>query len=217
MQEVGVLCFNRIDKSCDRRGIDQLFNYFKKANDALHEIHTLYKARAEMEREIGERMVQLAGGSSKVEENDDETANNTAVMRGLDAMYKELEHTGESHLEVSDRLTRLADDLEAWTSEQVDALNQLCQRIEEQYKARQDKLTQVINFRCSMSDAEEAVGAWNQQWTRACEELEAMEEDRVMFIMTSVWEYANLCSAKLLVQDEASGNSVATTKRLCVL
>lgn len=31
-----------------------------------------------------------------------------------------------------------------------------------------------------------------------------MEEDRVEFIKGNVWEYANLASAKLLIQDEVS-------------
>ena len=32
--------------------------------------------------------------------------------------------------------------------------------------------------------------------------MEAMEEDRVELIKSNVWEYANLASATLLVQDE---------------
>jgi hypothetical protein len=32
--------------------------------------------------------------------------------------------------------------------------------------------------------------------------MEAMEEDRVEFLKSNVWEYANLASASLLVQDE---------------
>jgi hypothetical protein len=32
--------------------------------------------------------------------------------------------------------------------------------------------------------------------------MEAMEEDRVEYLKSNVWEYANLASASLLVQDE---------------
>lgn len=32
--------------------------------------------------------------------------------------------------------------------------------------------------------------------------MEAMEEDRIEFLKSNVWEYANLASARLLIEDE---------------
>lgn len=32
--------------------------------------------------------------------------------------------------------------------------------------------------------------------------MQAMEEDRIEFLKSNVWEYANLASARLLIEDE---------------
>lgn len=35
--------------------------------------------------------------------------------------------------------------------------------------------------------------------------MEAMEEDRIEFLKSNVWEYANIASARLLIEDEVMG------------
>lgn len=81
-----------------------------------------------------------------------------------------------------------------------------CLYIEEQYKAM-------------VADVDYLSQEWIDAWTEACEvrekkrshlisvlcsikTMEAMEEDRVELIKYNVWEYANLASARLLIQDE---------------
>lgn len=32
--------------------------------------------------------------------------------------------------------------------------------------------------------------------------MQAMEEDRIEFLKSNVWEYANIASARLLIEDE---------------
>lgn len=57
-----------------------------------------------------------------------------------------------------------------------------------------------------VADVDEIAQEWNTRWTEACEVMEAMEEDRIEFIKGNVWEYANLGSSTLLVQDQVKNN-----------
>jgi uncharacterized protein YqgQ len=43
---------------------------------------------------------------------------------------------------------------------------------------------------------------WNLDWKQACDDIEQMEQERVEFFTANVWDYANLASARLMVQDE---------------
>lgn len=46
----------------------------------------------------------------------------------------------------------------------------------------------------------------------ACDQIEQLEQDRVDFFTTNVWDYANLASARLMVQDEVSWLFLAREK-----
>ncbi|KAG1059520.1 hypothetical protein G6F42_028286 [Rhizopus arrhizus] len=61
-------------------------------------------------------------------------------------------------------------------------------------------------YKAMVVKVDEVAQEWNSTWREACEVLEAMEEDRVEFLKNNVWEYANLASATLLVQDECCEN-----------
>ncbi|RCH87200.1 hypothetical protein CU097_009733, partial [Rhizopus azygosporus] len=63
-----------------------------------------------------------------------------------------------------------------------------------------DKLKE--QYKAMVADVDYLSQEWIDAWTEACETMEAMEEDRVELIKYNVWEYANLASARLLIQDE---------------
>lgn len=44
--------------------------------------------------------------------------------------------------------------------------------------------------------------SFTHQYENGAQVMEAMEEDRVEFLKSNVWEYANLASARLLIEDE---------------
>jgi hypothetical protein len=46
--------------------------------------------------------------------------------------------------------------------------------------------------------------------------MEAMEEDRIEFLKNNVWEYANMASATLLIQDEVLHKRLDDYCNLCI-
>ncbi|KAI9313199.1 hypothetical protein BX666DRAFT_1980551 [Dichotomocladium elegans] len=195
--------------ACDRRGMDQLKNYMRSCYDTLDNVQALYKGRAELEEEFGQKLMALHKRHALAERDD----GSSATQRVVSTLYQELSKSAQSHMDMSGRLKNdVAPQLGSWIKERRANLDQLIQSLDGLYKERQEKLSMVLRipdyqkrhdeYISAVTVANQLVDEWNTTWKNACEEIESLEQERAEFFFNNVWEYANLASARLLVQDE---------------
>ena len=51
---------------------------------------------------------------------------------------------------------------------------------------------------------EETTGRWNQQWKAACDKFQDLEEERLDFLKSSLWQFANIASTTCVSDDTVS-------------
>jgi hypothetical protein len=50
---------------------------------------------------------------------------------------------------------------------------------------------------------QETTHRWNQEWKHACDKFQDLEEERIDFLKTNLWTYANITSTVCVSDDEA--------------
>ncbi|ORY94479.1 hypothetical protein BCR43DRAFT_525689 [Syncephalastrum racemosum] len=193
--------------TCDRRGMDLLLSRVRSSFEALERIYTLYTRRAQLELDFGTRLRQLQ--------------QEVIIGETLASVDEELNKASQSHLDLSNRLeNQVTPALQEWCQAARERLDDIEHNIETIYKERQDTIHRYIKVRDqyqstqnpskylerehhgTLQQVKASVEEWTLAWRDACEQLEALEEERVEMLANNVWDYANLCSARLLVQDE---------------
>ncbi|KAK4511753.1 uncharacterized protein ATC70_007297 [Mucor velutinosus] len=215
--------------SKDKSGMDKLFSYIQTTHQDLEMIHSIYVERSAMEHEFGQRLLTL----SRDQEKSHQGENVQGVLAAYRAVSMELKQTATTHLELSDRLKhQVATECQNKLTEYKELLSKWTTALEDLYQDRKEKTIELLKIRAKylkehdiakgqstptmealknqyktmVVKVDEVAQEWNSTWREACEVLEAMEEDRVEFLKNNVWEYANLASATLLVQDECCEN-----------
>ncbi|KAI8378949.1 hypothetical protein BD560DRAFT_324662 [Blakeslea trispora] len=214
--------------SKDKSGVNQLFQYIQSTHQDLKEILEIYLERARIEQEFGEKLARLATRKSQPEKNSIDT-----TQSALAAIYHEIQKTSECHLTLSSQLKdQVADEIDRKIKEYNTLFDKWTVSLNHLGSEKKEKIHELLKIRAkylrehemsngqttsSMALLKEEYKAlveqvdsiaqeWNSTWTETCEVMEAMEEDRVELIKSNVWEYANLTSATLLVQDEELEN-----------
>ncbi|EPB87915.1 hypothetical protein HMPREF1544_05322 [Mucor circinelloides 1006PhL] len=227
-QEQAPLSFIDHFWSKDKSGMDKLFNYIQTTHQDLEMIHSIYMERSVMENEFGQRLLTLSKAQQQEGQKDD-----GGVVAAYKAVSAELKQTAITHLELSDRLkNQVAMECQSKLTEYRELLSKWTHALEDLYQDRKEKTMELLKIRAKylkehdiskgqstpamealknqykamVVKVDEVAQEWNSTWREACEVLEAMEEDRVEFLKNNVWEYANLASATLLVQDECCEN-----------
>ncbi|KAL0091062.1 hypothetical protein F4703DRAFT_1791012 [Phycomyces blakesleeanus] len=212
--------------SHDKQGVNSLFDYMHSSFDTLSHIHTLYNERAQMELEFGQKVMALSESVSAPLKHSDPKTN---VAGALEAVYKELVKTAQSHIDMAQRLTNeVAPALDGWVHTHRLNLEKWSSILENKYEERQSWICHLLEareayhaanrssqgrssselqkleqkYRTVLTRVDSLSKDWNNTWLEACKELEGIEQDRVDFFGSNVWDYANLASARLLVQDE---------------
>ncbi|KAI8090403.1 hypothetical protein BDF21DRAFT_490824 [Thamnidium elegans] len=211
--------------SKDKSGMTQLLDYMKSTHDDLDIIYTIYTERSKLEHEFGEKLLSL----SSVQEIDSAQFEKGGVPAAYHAISMELNKTATSHIELAQQLNQqVVDEFEQKLDEYKVLLEKWTKTLNELYAERQEKTMDLLKTRTKylkeheiskgqststmdklkgqykslVTEVDELSQEWNSIWKDACEVMEAMEEDRIEFLKSNVWEYANLASARLLIEDE---------------
>ncbi|KAI9248100.1 hypothetical protein BY458DRAFT_446003 [Sporodiniella umbellata] len=209
--------------SKNKSGMIQLLDYIKSTHDDLDIIYSIYKKRAGLENEFGEKLLALSTAQEL-----DEPAEK-GVAGAYQAIAMELKKTAESHLDLAKKLRKdISEELETKLEDYRTLFDKWEKTLHQVYDERQEKTVELLKIRAlylkehdalkgqsnghtkklkeqykaMVTEVDQLSQEWVESWTEACETMQAMEEDRVEFIKCNVWEYANLVSARLLIQDE---------------
>ncbi|KAI9253921.1 hypothetical protein BDA99DRAFT_166823 [Phascolomyces articulosus] len=207
--------------SCDKQGMNKLISAIKHSYESLDAILEAYVQRALLEREYGQQLMEL-NKSEKNDENDEKTESSS--NQAVKIIYQEINKTAQSHIDMANRIEEeVAPPLKDWISTHRDGLNTIIDTLDALYDDRQEKVKQLLlvrgqyqqqdqqrpssvssEYQSVVDAADKAVREWNRAWKNACQQIEIFEHERMDLLTTNVWDYANFCSARLLVQDEWS-------------
>ncbi|OBZ80872.1 Cell division control protein 15, partial [Choanephora cucurbitarum] len=215
--------------SKDKSGMHQLIQYIQSTHQDLKEILEIYMERACIEQEFGEKLAALAA-KDRLKTTKQEKNHMNTTQSALAAISNELQKTAECHLSLSCNLKdQVADEVDRKIKEYHTLLDKWIESLDQLGDEKKEKITELLKIRSKylkehelsngqttsnmallkeqykalVEQVDQIAHEWNSTWTEACEVMEAMEEDRVELIKSNVWEYANLASATLLVQDES--------------
>jgi hypothetical protein len=69
-------------------------------------------------------------------------------------------------------------------------------------------------YEAAIKILEETTGRWNREWKAACDKFQDLEEERLDFLKTSLWSFANIASTTC-VSDDASWEKVRLSLEDC--
>ncbi|KAI9303552.1 hypothetical protein BJ944DRAFT_241342 [Cunninghamella echinulata] len=210
--------------SCDTRGIDQLMDYLNKAVEDLDQLQQLYLERAELEFLFGQKLDTLAKSFTFSTSTKKETGSKSGVSVALSTVNKELVKSAQSHINLSQRLqNNVATSLKEWVEKHKESINKIKTSILNTYENLQDHIEQLYNvreeyqsldrenpkrqtlqneYRMLLNKIDGMAKQYNEDWNDSCDQIEELEQDRIEFFATNVWDYANLASARLMIQDQ---------------
>ncbi|KAI9008872.1 hypothetical protein CLU79DRAFT_840134 [Phycomyces nitens] len=151
-------------------GTSVLNNRMRDAKHSCEILRQAYEARASLEQDYGNRMMQIA---QDIQIPDGESGGLRDI---LNTVQQGLESTGENRLQLS----------EAIKAKLVLPLSNLIQR-QKTIKAQANK-----DHEESMSHLETAVNDWNTEWRFGCELFEQLEEERIEFFRENLAGYYTL-------------------------
>ncbi|KAI8073199.1 hypothetical protein BC940DRAFT_290764 [Gongronella butleri] len=228
----------------DGQQVNVLAGYYDDVYSDMNELHDMYLERAKLEQAHGEQLDALAarfasklsGKAKLLKAEEDKAAQRVGVTGALDAVYTELQKAAQSHRDMSKRLSgTVATDLKEWIDQQQedvklmmseiqDVYTALTKKIHELYKVREkyqtldrkDPERPVLQneYRLLLNAIDGLAKQVNHDWRQACAQWEVMEQQRLEFFTTNAWDYANLASARLMVQDEWC-EAIRTRLELC--
>ncbi|KAI7847226.1 hypothetical protein BDC45DRAFT_576102 [Circinella umbellata] len=212
--------------ACDKQGMDTLVSTIKNSYKSLDDILELYNQRALLEREYGQKLMRLNKLKTEDDDVDDadrKTTPTPSTNEAVKVVYREVNKSAQSHIDMANRLEQeVAIPLKEWISSHRHDLNTLVDSLNVIYDDRQEKLKHLLfvrdqfevqngkrsssisNYRHIVDAADKSVQEWNMAWKKACQQIEVFEHERMELFTSNIWDYANLCSARLLVQDEWS-------------
>jgi hypothetical protein len=70
------------------------------------------------------------------------------------------------------------------------------------------------DYESAVKVLEETVGRWNKEWKAACDKFQDLEEERLDFMKSSLWAFANIAST-VCVSDDASCEKIRLSLENC--
>ncbi|KAF8982917.1 Proline-serine-threonine phosphatase-interacting protein 2 [Entomortierella lignicola] len=195
----------------------------RHAKLTCQEVLVMFQARAALEEEYGKKLLKL----SKSPLGKDELG---TLRESLDVVRFEIEATGKSHIELAGKMR---DQLESALSEFNDTQKDKRKQAKEKYDAEcvrtkgssaakmnlvgkeLDKASTKmeknelasraadIEYQASIRQLTEINDKWVVEWGGACDKFQLLEEQRIDYLRTTLWNYANIISSTCVADDES--------------
>ncbi|KAF9363390.1 hypothetical protein BGX34_004265 [Mortierella sp. NVP85] len=206
----------------DDAGYSALTTRMRHAKVTCQEILSMFQARAALEEEYGKKLLKL----SKSPLGKDELG---SLRDSLDVVRYEVEATGKSHVELA---SKMRDQLESALAEFNNSQKDKRKMAKEKYDAEclrtkglsaakmnlagkeLDKVslkmekTELasraadIEYQASIRQLTEINDKWIVEWRAACDKFQLLEEQRIDYLRTTLWNYANIISSACVADDE---------------
>ncbi|KAG0278439.1 Proline-serine-threonine phosphatase-interacting protein 2 [Linnemannia exigua] len=218
----------------DDAGYSALTTRMRHAKVTCQEILGMFQARAALEEEYGKKLVKL----SKSPLGKDEVG---SLRDSLDVVRFEIEATGKSHIELASKMRdQLESALEEFNNSQKDKrklakekYDAECVRTKGLSAAKMnlvgkelDKVSMKmektelasraadVEYQASIRQLTEINDKWIIEWRAACDKFQLLEEQRIDYVGTTLWNYANIISSTCVADDE-SCERIRASLELC--
>ncbi|KAF9547278.1 Proline-serine-threonine phosphatase-interacting protein 2 [Mortierella hygrophila] len=218
----------------DDAGYSALTTRMRHAKVTCQEILGMFQARAALEEEYGKKLVKL----SKSPLGKDEVG---SLRDSLDVVRFEIEATGKSHIELASKMRdQLESALEEFNNSQKDKrklakekYDAECVRTKGLSAAKMNlvgkELDKVsvkmektelasraadVEYQASIRQLTEINDKWIIEWRAACDKFQLLEEQRIDYVGTTLWNYANIISSTCVADDE-SCERIRASLELC--
>ncbi|KAF9962711.1 Proline-serine-threonine phosphatase-interacting protein 2 [Mortierella alpina] len=209
----------------DDAGYSALTTRMRHAKLTCQEILTMFQARAALEEDYGKKLLKL----SKSPLGKDELG---SLRDSLDVIRYEIEATGKSHIELASKMRdQLESALAEFNNNQKDKRKMHQASIDRTFRNKQLYLLQLIKAKekydaecirskglsaakmnlvgkeldkvsASIRQLSEINDKWILEWRAACDKFQLLEEQRVDYLRTTLWNYANIISSTCVADDE---------------
>ncbi|KAF9960382.1 hypothetical protein BGZ65_012419, partial [Modicella reniformis] len=216
----------------DDAGYSALSTRMRHAKLTCQEILGMFQARAALEEEYGKKLLKL----SKSQLGKDELG---SLRDSLDVVRHEVEATGKSHVDLA---SKMRDQLESALAEFNNSQKDKRKLAKEKYDAEclrskglsaaklnlvgkeLDKVSMKIEktelasraaeYQASVRQLTEVNEKWIVEWRSACDKFQSLEEQRIDYLRTTLWNYANIISSTCVADDE-SCERIRSSLELC--
>ncbi|KAG9060819.1 Proline-serine-threonine phosphatase-interacting protein 2 [Linnemannia hyalina] len=178
----------------------------RHAKVTCQEILGMFQARAALEEEYGKKLVKL----SKSPLGKDEVG---SLRDSLDVVRFEIEATGKSHIELASKMRdQLESALEEFNNSQKDKRKLQLVKAKEKYDAECVRTKGLSAARMNLVGKELDKVSVKMEKTELASR--AAEEQRIDYVGTTLWNYANIISSTCVADDE-SCERIRASLELC--
>lgn len=205
------------------QSVSTLFRHVSNNKHTAEELHLFYQERASIEQEYSNRLAQLVQrplGTYEV----------GTLKAALDEVKANTEKLAQSHSKAASQFNaELQRPLLAFAHDNKTQQSSIHESIEKvaRAKATQERDAEVARdhmereqhrtpnhantptqyrYQKILQTLQETVAFLAEQWKNACDQLEQMEEERINFLKTNLWIYANIVSTACVNDDESCEN-----------
>ncbi|KAJ1678451.1 formin-binding protein, partial [Spiromyces aspiralis] len=209
--------------SDDDKGVVVLTRKLQNAKHTMANIHRVMAARAQLEEEYGKKLLKLSRNTLGQEELG-------TTRDSLHCFRNELESSANTHIKLSKQIRDdLIKPLAAFIEQQRQKRKQLRERKNTE-TARRIELERLVismqemvdpkvrqklekaqissqnserDYKETLRKLDESEGQWVSAWQSACDVFQVLEEERIDYLKTKLWEYTNLISSICVSDDES--------------
>ncbi|EGC40924.1 SH3 domain-containing protein [Histoplasma capsulatum var. duboisii H88] len=201
----------------DDAGVAPMLERVHNAKTTCDELKAFYSTRAAIEDEYARKLLILcrkALGSSE----------SGTLRTSLDTVRGETETIGKTHAAIASQMkSELEEPLAAFAGGMKERRKIVQNGIEKLLKIKMQQM-QAVNkiqlasnsseYEAAIKVLEETTGRWNKEWKVACDKFQDLEEERLDFTKSSLWNYANIASTAC-VSDDASCERIRVSLESC--
>ncbi|KAI9663391.1 MAG: hypothetical protein M1831_002675 [Alyxoria varia] len=161
---------------------------------------------AQMKMELDEQLAAFAGGMKE---------RRKIVQTGIEKLLKVKTQQSATVNKARDRYEQDCLKIKGYLAQGHMVMGQEERKNKAKLEKTQIQLSTTSNeYEAAVKVLEETTGRWNRDWKGACDKFQDLEEERVDFMKSSLWSFANIAST-VCVSDDASCEKIRLSLEDC--
>ncbi|KAL9129541.1 MAG: hypothetical protein Q9217_002028 [Psora testacea] len=160
----------------------------------------------QMKSELEEPLAAFAGGMKE---------RRKIVQNGIEKLFKTKQQQTQAVNKSRDRYEQDCLKIKGYLAQGHMVMGQEERKNKAKMEKTQIQLASTSNeYEAAVKVLEETTGRWNRDWKAACDKFQDLEEERLDFMKSSLWTFANVAST-VCVSDDASCEKIRLSLENC--
>lgn len=152
----------------------------------------------QMKGELDEQLTVNAGGLKE---------RRKVIQTGIEKLYKQKQAQTSTLNKARDKYEQDCLKVKGYTAQGHMVMGQEERRNKQKLeKTYAQMATTSGDYRTAVTALEETTGRWNREWKNACDKFQDLEEERIDYLKSSLWNFANISSTVCVTDDQACEN-----------